>query len=220
MNIAIIGKVSVGKSSFLNSFVGHPISTVSLQRETFVPICHFFSAKHENQKSEFYKDNLSENAKLRLSKKLPKLEIKKVYYPNISIKNINSITDYPGLDDGKDTRDICGFLIKNLVLYDVVIFIIEASDAFVTKSEKVLFDNIKEQVELNYTKGQFCRMVLMISKYENDDDDLNEILKLNCSEYDYYRWNSYSCILQKYENNLLSSDFHEIYGNEWRKINK
>jgi DNA polymerase elongation subunit (family B) len=45
ITIALIGEVSSGKSSFLNSLIGYPQSSTSLQRETFQPISYRCNGK-------------------------------------------------------------------------------------------------------------------------------------------------------------------------------
>lgn len=229
MNIAVIGVVSVGKSSFINSFVGYPIATVSLQRETMVPTRYNFISQSYGPETfvekSTYNETLNLNALMRETGELPELQTKIVNCSHFSIKNVASITDYPGLDDSKDKRDIMGYFIKNLVLYDIVIFVVSAPAALKSESEKRLFDRIKEQVDLQYACGHFCKLICLVTQFEPDDDELNSIYEKNClilfSKTDVknslFRWNSHNCVLQ---NKINQQYFIEIYGNQWKKVKR
>jgi hypothetical protein len=245
LNIAIIGKVSSGKSSFINSLVGYPISTVSLQRETFVPIKYIFERTkgevNNNELIERYKSDLKKNEHLRENNELPELcirEIKINYYFSEELDNIASITDYPGLDDSNDKRDLLEFLISNLSAYHLVIFVTQAESVFVAKSEVEIWNKLRDQVELQYAKGSLCKLICLVSKYESDNEDLLKIYEKNClrssfsfsqneneNEMKSFRWNAFNSLLQKVTSTAQSfpkieKELIEIFGNEWKKIKR
>ncbi len=209
-NLAIIGKVSAGKSSFINSLVSKPLAPVSLQRETFFPTKYIFNTKTDITN---YAEMSKKNRNLRDNNILPEMTIQTVYV-NKESAYINSVTDYPGLDDHKDIRDILGVLIKNIPEYDMIIFISDANSAFVSKSEVEIYNKIKVNVEANYINGIFCDFICVITKYEQDDD-MKEIFEKNAPKGS-FRWNSYYVFLNLSKE--CKKEFSEQYGNEWKKI--
>lgn len=237
LNIAIIGKVSHGKSSFINSLVGYPISTVSLQRETFVPIKYTFERNNDENVDntgliERYKNDLSNNELLRENNELPELLIREIvikYYFSPELDNIASITDYPGLDDSNDKRDLLEFLISNLNAYHLVIFVTQAESVFIAQSEVDIWNKLRDQIELQYARGSLCKLICLVSKYESDNEDLLKIYKKNVLSSQNggmgFRWNAFNCLLQKVTTTAkvhpkIENELAEIFGNEWKKIKR
>ncbi len=214
LNLAVIGVVNTGKSSFINSFVNKPISTVSLRRETFVPIKFTFDGL-KGDSDQKYEVNLKNNRILKEKGELPELATKQVIIGK-NLDLIESITDYPGLNDSNDKRDIFGHLVRNLHQYDLVIFVVKAEDALVQSSEAEIYVKLQKAVQENYDKGHYCKLIILVTKYDVHDEELGEIYEENIAKkkYEAFKWNSYNAIVQSYN----CTEFKKEYTKEWNKV--
>jgi len=203
LNIAIIGKVSVGKSSFINSFVQTPVAAAALQRETIVPVRYVFDPKVPRAEIKRRPKNQ------QLPTNLNKIETRKVF----GITLAASITDYPGLDDANDPRDILGALIEKLAEYDIIMFLIDASSPFVSKSESELFERLRVAVKSAYARGVCVKLITVVTKYVDWDQDIVDIVRENTRKMpDVFRWNAFNSIM------CAPNDFRNF--SEWNKISK
>ena len=200
INIAVIGKVSVGKSSFINSFVQTPVSAVALQRETIVPIRYVFDPNVP--RVEVQRRSKMEPLPMDLSV----VETRKVYGITSA-----SITDYPGLDDANDPRDILGALIEKLAEYDLVLFLVDAASPFVSKSESELFGRLRDAIDENYARGVCVKLLTVVTKYVDWDQDVVDIVRENTQGLPcVFRWNAFNSIM------CLPGEFKGF--SDWKKI--
>lgn len=201
MHITVVGKVSTGKSSFINSFYKiladhyyiewQPICTMSIQRETFQPTRFILGNKSEGIN---YEQDLKKNREILRScmngdnRNTPK----KFEFRTVNIKPecvVKTITDFPGFDDSNDDRDCLGLILENMG--NVTIFITDAYRPFVDKSELEYYEKIRNRsAELNKT-GHFHLLLTICNKFDYMDDiDLNEMhgnLKIKT-----FRWCPYA----------------------------
>lgn len=225
MRIAVIGEVSAGKSSFINSILLAPVATVSLQRETFVPTTYFLknnTTSFLQSKNEGYTEQLKKNELIRDKKSnMPELKINFQVVDYLPA-NVVSLTDYPGINDANDTRDIIGLLIANIKNYDMIIFVTAAESALVSPhfcnakmNEVDLSKKIKSAVENSCTHGSFCKFIYLVTKYDVDED-LEKIYKRNVvsTGIESFRWNSFNRI------KAIATNAFKNIGNEWNKINR
>lgn len=199
MRISVIGKVSVGKSGFVNTFhnlltelitdkkVFSPISSMSLQRETFQPQKFLFT----KAESKVELKNAS-NRKIRMEG-----TPKNINFETIEIGPINNLIDdlidYPGFDDSNDKRDMIGFIKENMK--DITLFIVDASRPLIDKSEVEYLNQILNHSKKLNMNGVFSQVILVLNKYDHlDDEDLNEMYEnaLKKAKTNVYRWCSYS----------------------------
>lgn len=195
MKISVIGKVSVGKSSFINTLHGvfmqnkkswSPICTVSLQRETVVATEYVYS---NDLNVSNYEVEKSKNKTYRESS-LPPLTVSQVSVGENPW--IHSITDFPGIDDGNDTRGCFGFFLQNMG--DVTFWITEAPRAFVDGSENKYFERVCQISAELQRNGTFHQVVIVVTKFDDaTDEDLQEIFAKNVQpkSYQIFRWCSY-----------------------------
>lgn len=176
LDISVVGKVSSGKSSFINAFhalmnasgnVWTPIANVSLQRETFQPIKYVFNGKNTTIN---YKERAELNKKMR-STSPSEFKLEEIYVgKDIGI----SITDFPGFDDTKDKRDCLDLICKNMG--HLTLFVTDASTAMTQTSEVAYFNKIKQRSEELNSKGIYNKLVVVVNKFDfYDDIDLLEI---------------------------------------------
>ena len=221
--IMVIGRVSSGKSSFINSLTGAFISCVSLNRETFNPILYTLR-KNGNQKNaweickELYKKHES-NEKERKSlssnisntKQLDQIETKytnidksmtNVSLPNVFDYDID-LYDFPGIADAEDNHNIFEKAIENLIsIMDIVLFVVDATRAFVHKEELEEFNKVKKLVENNATNhSQYTWLGVIVNKYDDvDDEEITEIYdkikdKISCENI--YRYSSHRVFTER-----------------------
>lgn len=195
MHISITGKVSVGKSSFVNSFhsflyeKSHPLNcwtpfaTISIQRETFNPNKYLL----KNTSCDFNYDKEQEK-----NRKLRDVKLKDIVPNILEIKPqcfIESITDFPGFDDSNDSRDIMANILENMG--DITIFITDAYRAFIDKSEQEYFNKIIGKSKKLNENGVFNRVIIVANKYDHEDVDLREIFD-KIKHNNKFRWCSYA----------------------------
>lgn len=197
MKISIVGKVSVGKSSFINSLYYNlcpvewkPIASTSLLRETFHPTKYVFGGVFNvNQKEQKITNDILRDEKLN------SYELKSF---NINARSgFDSIIDYPGFDDSNDSRDFFAEFEKNPG--DITLFITDASRAFIDKSELEAYKRILKISEDVNKKGRYNQVLIIVNKFDWEDDE--ELIDL----YRYvpnpkFRWCSYATY-KKFENN-------------------
>jgi len=197
IKITVAGKVSAGKSSFINTFhyticdyknTWTPICSVSLQRETFVATEYILEGKINNN------IKFLDSSEIRKTK-LPELTLKKIETGMVK-GNIYSISDFPGIDDSNDNRKCFEFLLENMG--DITIFVAAADRPFVDKSECEYFEKLcKKSEELNKS-GIYNKIIILINKFDYaDDNDLDEMYNAvvyKYNNYGIYRWCSYAQI--------------------------
>ena len=198
LKVMIIGKVSSGKSSLINSWIGAFISCVSLNRETFSPIIYNLNSeaklKDAWKLSLQLKDKHEENLKNReeLSKidgnkdKIKNFELninkldknfENIKLPNIFEKNME-VYDCCGLCDSEDKNNVFEKSIINIISkMDIVLFVVDATRAFIDKSELDEYNKIKELINKNRKEHtQYTYLGVIVNKYDDiDDEEIGEI---------------------------------------------
>lgn len=192
--IALIGEVSSGKSSLLNSFACGFISCVSLQRETFQPLWYQFSKSGHIKNitsisidlDNVHKNNLKNresltNTKDNLEEKISTLnkicdDFKKLPVMH-GLEDFNLI-DFPGLNDSEDKNNNFFKAVQNRISgIDMIIYVTDASRAFVSTSELDQFKKIKNLVKKEEDENDhLVDFIIVVNKFDNvEDEDLNEI---------------------------------------------
>jgi len=221
----LAGKVSSGKSSFINSIIGAFVSCVSLNRETFSPIVYNMSTKGT------YKDAWTLTAKLEekhnsnqkkretmysldtknLRKEMDKIETEVTNidktFDDISLPNLFQkdfmLYDFAGLGDNDDQKNNFGKAIENhLSNMDLVLFVVDATRAFIDKSEVDEFNKIKQLIKKNEDElSIYTDICVIVNKYDDiDDEEVKEIYdkitqKIDCKKI--FRWSSHQMFTNK-----------------------
>jgi len=187
INVAIIGSVSSGKSTFINALFSKFYSETKMTRTTMCPQIYMESDKSDEN---IYETSVNANAKLsgKISSIRDLFEIKhnihnneNMMYNSIiskSIDQIGNLVDYPckknlrinfhdlpGLND-VETRNIYYEYVKNKFhKYDIIIYIIDIKSALNTSDEADILNLVFEQIELNKTKyGIVTKLIILINK--------------------------------------------------------
>ncbi len=188
-NIFLVGEVSSGKSSFLNSLASGFVSCVSLQRETFAPLHYEFRKKgteedlnkitismeemHSNNQKQ--REQFGSNIKGVLPKKEEPIKYKLPVRHGLQEMNI---IDFPGLNDSEDTNNtFMKVLEENIHDAHMIMFITDAEKAFSNASELDTYNKIKKCIENEYEKNyHFIDLIIVVNKYDEiKDSDIRQI---------------------------------------------
>jgi GTPase SAR1 family protein len=186
--ILLIGEVSSGKSSLLNSLAGGYVANAGQQRETMCPSSYRLGVNQRDDVvqriSKALESTHLRNEAARISEldeeDLCKLEI--VADENdpipfdLSTGNINVI-DFAGINDADD-KDGRLFLPikKHINSADLVVFVTAADRAFQNSSEVESFKRLQTLIAAEVACGHFVDLVVVVNKF---DDPYNpDLLKM------------------------------------------
>jgi len=167
--IGLIGKVSAGKTTLLNYFLGNYYGETSKKKTTHVP--SFFkntttncdSIEIINKKIQQFNDDKEGDAD-----KLDFLDFN-VFIPQLAVNNNDiKLVDFPGLDDDEGIEKHFDIHAKYL---DVIIFVTDANSSMNTKSERDVFTTIVRKVCTNHQNCKYTNLIIAFNKYDDDEDD-------------------------------------------------
>lgn len=181
LTIGIIGQVSAGKSSFINSLFGAYVSTAALSRDTY-RILEYRTGAVDNSIEITRELAKVRNANLDGSNKIDK-EILNAFRdltlrPHWSSARFR-LLDFPGFNDSNDASgDFLRLVLDNLAQIDILIYVTSAQTAFLQTSETLLYGKIAASVKEQESRGIFTRMVVVVNKYDDrDDEELESVFK-------------------------------------------
>lgn len=188
INFGIIGCVSSGKSTLLNSLFCDTYSDMKIKRTTMIPQVYQCDPKIEKNKTyakEIRKQNEEINKKFieqTENKKALTIEdcYEKVYkLPPIEnfIKlpsNINAaIFDIPGLNDSQTKNIYFQYLNQNFYKFDYILFVIDIQSALNTSDEMDILKLIKQNI-LDIKKKYNKDIKLLVVCNKCDDMEVND----------------------------------------------
>jgi len=223
LNIAIVGCISSGKSTLLNSIFIEQYSNMKIKRDTMVPQVYKETNDETKYKSkeEILKENIAINEKYQVDSEsefiLDECDEVEHFIP----KNNNFIEmdeevfinyyDIPGLNDCA-TKDIYyEWFTKNFYRFDMIIYIVDINSAMNTSDEKDILNIIKTNIiNMKENEGRDIKLIILVNKC----DDLvftdtttslhinNEYFTLDDDELD----GMYKQIQTVFNNNLKDTD--------------
>ena len=223
LNIAIVGCISSGKSTLLNSIFIEQHSNMKIKRDTMVPQVYKETNDETKYKSkeEILKENIAINEKYQVDSEsefiLDECDEVEHFIP----KNNNFIEmdeevfinyyDIPGLNDCA-TKDIYyEWFTKNFYRFDMIIYIVDINSAMNTSDEKDILNIIKTNIiNMKENEGRDIKLIILVNKC----DDLvftdtitslhinNEYFTLDDDELD----GMYKQIQTVFNNNLKDTD--------------
>jgi len=186
-NIYLIGEVSSGKSSVLNSMVGGLVSNSSLQRETLNPISVEISPTGTEDNIRAVTSELEVAHKITETKRsnITKLNIneldkivkcKHILPSRYNLGNLD-VVDFPGINDTEDIQDLFMRIFENkLSEAHLVVYVTDASKAFISMAEVKNFKKIKNAIDKYNTCGKYIDLIILVNKFDDlNDESLNEI---------------------------------------------
>lgn len=185
--VLVIGEVSSGKSSVVNSMAGGLISNSSLQRETLNLISFDFVPGASEDNIRLVTSDLEKVHKMNEEKRADIMKIKisdlneiiKCEHPLPSRYGLGkyTIVDFPGINDTDDVQDLFMKVFENkLPEANVVVYVTDASKAFISSSEVKNFKKIKNIIEKHNTTGKYIDLMVLVNKFDDvNDTALNEI---------------------------------------------
>ena len=245
--IFLVGEISSGKSSFLNSLAGGIISSTSVQRETFNPLNYIFSTKGSNKNILSLTKQLDEdhtkNEKSRNNiKDLKEGDIKLIFKNDDDTKlktkhglNDIHIVDFPGINDGEDSNNLFFKVIEQEISKcDLLLYITKSNSAFASKSEIDNFYKLVDIIEKQNEEGNYMDYAIIVNKFDEiDNKDYNEIYyrihtKLNIDNEKIFRYSSHkmliNCVIDNEMEltipNFMSTEIIKILKNADVTINK
>jgi len=178
INIAILGAVSAGKSTLVNTIFAETFSKCKIKRTTMTPQIYLETdaAKTETA-NEINEKNTEINnkliAKTQAGETVTLDDIKETVYLVPKVHDFTelekdiylTIYDIPGLNDGR-TKDVYfEYIENNFNKFDIVIFVVDINSALNTSDEVDILVKIVENCKVNSEKhGIHNKLVILANK--------------------------------------------------------
>ena len=191
ISIAILGKVSCGKSTLLNGIFVKKYAEMKMKRTTMLPFVYKETNKEilDNDSKKIYEENISKNnsiftKEVELTKDNCK-EINNFVPPIMEFINLPDdifldVYDIPGLDDGQ-TADIYFHWVKeNFYKFDVIIHVVDIQSALNTEGENKILELITDCIKKEKdTNSKDIPLFTIVNKCDDMIyDDSNKTFKL------------------------------------------
>jgi GTPase SAR1 family protein len=241
LQIFLVGEVSSGKSSLVNSLAGGYVSNSSLQRETINPEVYNFGFDTK-QAYPSLKKIAEVLEKKHIENKQTVLDDNKVCDPmepkNIVDKNGDdiffrslygmkdiSVIDFPGLNDSTDSNDkFFDVVSENIARCNCLVYVTKADSAFLSQSEVAIFNRLQELCNTRLkNNGQYIKICILINKFDNPyDPDLlqisEDIPKKISGDVPLFRYSSHNMFLTGINKYRISAPVPKFALSEVRKI--
>ena len=182
INIAIIGPITVGKSTLVNTLFIDNYSEMNIRRTTMQPQIYLESFRTFNveQISEI---NKKSNIKYYNEKNI---KIDPVYHNVGFIKDflrleshvLLRIHDLPGINDNIAEEVYANYVINNFIVYDIIFFVIDINSSLNTSTEVKILNTILAQIaqqKKEYSKEMILYVVA--NKYDNANKEYDEMIE-------------------------------------------
>lgn len=184
-NIAIIGDVSVGKSTIVNSILQNQFSTTAKSRTTMMPQVYHetLSLKYQTLDDiKAIKKSNDDNNKIIIQKldeyeksgqKITSADIKVMSYNVPRFEDIStkleddillSIYDLPGICDAISKEALTKWLADNFKIFDIVLFVTKIENALNSMEEKELMYKVMELIKIQNAKGKRVEIIPIMNK--------------------------------------------------------
>ena len=178
INIAILGAVSVGKSTLVNTIFAETFSKCKIKRTTMTPQIYLETDKVETETaSKINAKNTEINTKLisktEAGETVTLDDIKETIYLVPKVHDFTelekdiylTIYDIPGLNDGR-TKDVYfEYIENNFNKFDIVIFVVDINSALNTSDEVDILVKIVENCKVNSEKhGIHNKLIILANK--------------------------------------------------------
>jgi translation elongation factor EF-1alpha len=167
LNIAVIGNVSVGKSTINNLIIGKELSETSIECNTISPIVfvenQFKIEIKIDDKSIFNKikeNNESNKTNQELIFDIDKLDINII--DNIGI----NLFDIPGLNHFSENADY-DYIITNFSKFNIILYIIDIHNNLNTINDSNMLNLIGEHIKINKSNNKDTYIMFIFNKADD-----------------------------------------------------
>lgn len=193
VNIAIIGSISAGKSTLLNSILVNQYSDCMKKRTTMLPQCYIESNDFKDPKL-IRETNRKINEGF-INEKLTKESCNEVEYQIPLIWNLLTqkqndiyrirIYDIPGLNDINTKQIYFDWVKENFYKFDIIIYIIDVNTGMNTDNENEIFKFILEQMNRCISEfGQVKVLIPLVNKCDDIVVNMDEKKIKNCFKFE------------------------------------
>ena len=194
INVAIVGAVSAGKSTLLNTIFANTYSHCKIKRTTMTPQIYYeFDGKGASKTSKTIRDenrqineNLIKKTEAQEQITLDDIQEAKYIVPRIYrftklVKDVYlSVYDIPGLNDAR-TKDLYfQYLENNFHKFDIILFVVDINSALNTSDEIDILTKIVTNAKNNNAKfGIQNKLIILANKCDEMslDDSSNLMLE-------------------------------------------
>ena len=196
INVALLGAVSVGKSTLTNAIFAETFSKCKLKKTTMTPQIYNECERSDKHNCEFFKQineaNDKKNAalteKAAQGEKLTKDDIEPIEYAvpkihgfsKLTQKTYLSVYDIPGLNDSETQTLFFDYIADNFYKFDIIVLIVDIHSAFNTIDEIQILEKIINKCKDNFTEfGINNKLIVLANKcddmeYKNKQFELSE----------------------------------------------
>lgn len=178
ISIAIIGAVSVGKSTLLNSLFVEKFSEMTLRRNTLAPQVYMetLDVKLLKPVEEIRRANTEVNTTLQERENPTAAEcqeihhyVKKIHEFNITMNSecMLNIYDLPGLNDAKSSQIYFEYINNNFSKFDIIMFIVDINSGLNTESEMKILEVITDNIKTAVDNKKKVNMITIMNKCDN-----------------------------------------------------
>lgn len=193
INIALVGAVSAGKSTLLNTIFAKTYSHCKIKRTTMTPQIYYEydgkspkktskAVKEENRiiNERYIKKTESGVAATIDDIKETNYIVPKIYNFTTLAKDVYlSVYDIPGLNDAKTQELYFQYLETNFYKFDIILFVVDINSALNTSGEVEILTKIISNCKRNYEQfGVHNKLIVMANKCDEMSLDDNGDLQL------------------------------------------
>ena len=195
INFGIIGCVSSGKSTLLNSLFCDTYSDMKIKRTTMIPQVYQCDPKIQKNKTyakEIRKQNEEINKKIiEQTENKTALTIQDCYEIVYKVPPINNfiklppninvaIFDIPGLNDSQTKNTYFEYLNQNFYKFDYILFVIDIQSALNTSDEMDILNLIKNNIlDIKKKYNKDIKLLVICNKCDNMELNKNGILEMD-----------------------------------------
>ncbi len=182
LNVCLVGCVSSGKSTILNTMFCEDLAQTKIKRTTMTP-CIFIETEENSTSFDNINKKIAEtNNKLikqsESSSKPPKesdydpllFSVGKINIDRCSKSKLLTIFDIPGLNDARTKNFYYNYLRKTFSIFNIVIFIVDINSGINTSDEVDILKFISEQTAIHKINKKIHTLVVV-----NKADDMQEV---------------------------------------------
>ena len=196
INIAIIGTVSAGKSTFTNALFIEQCSDMKIKRTPALPQIYVESSVKLSSKSKraILDRNIAMNTKLMSDTegdaKLTIENVEEITYNVPKLKNFVSVDDVgftihdiPGINDSSSKAVYYDYVRREFHRYDIVMMIVDINSAFNTSDEVEILEMILTEIKNNKSKtGIGTQLMILFNKADDMEKGDGGIYAPSCDE--------------------------------------